>query len=221
MHRLLVLTVLLGFVIGACASSNEAGDSPTTSTTGEPSSPSVTAAVTSTTERPTATTEPQTTTTAAKQTGGDECLVGNWTLDSNAFVENFDAIMAEAGISDAEVTALDGSFTVGMRADGTYSAVRDAWGFRMAMADGTVIIEIDGEETGTWSTEASRLLVDPQESDLTVSPSMEVNGEAVPLPGGTIPVTTPPGIATDSEFECSGDVLTLTNSGVVSVLNRS
>ena len=80
------------------------------------------------------------------------------------------------------------------------------------MADQTFVIEINGEESGSWSTEGSTLMIDPQESDLTITPSMVLDGDVVPLPDGALPVTTPPGIATG---------LNLTNSGVVSVLNRN
>lgn len=199
--------------MSACTSSDGTGDTTTTSTSQPPAPPGTTTAPT--------TAPSDTTTSAPSSAGGDECLLGTWTLDSNAFVENFDEIMTQAGIPDTEVTALDGSFIVEMSADGTYSAVRDGWGFRMVMADQTIVIEINGEETGTWATEGSTLIIDPLESDLTVTPSMELNGEVVPLPAGAIPVTAPPGIASGSDFDCSGDVLTLTNTGVVSVLSRN
>jgi hypothetical protein len=144
-----------------------------------------------------------------------------WTLDSEAFVENFDAIMTEAGMPDAEVTSLDGTFEVEMNADGSYVAVRDEWGFSMGTPQGTVVIEINGTETGNWSTSGSTLNIDPGENDLTVDSSIVVDGQEIPMPGSDLPVEAPPGLATASEFQCSGDTLTLESGGVESVLNRS
>lgn len=215
--HILILVLVVGLLVTACAGS----DSTNTTTSVQTESSTGEASPDSTAPEPTTTTAAAPTTAAPAPTGGEECIVGSWTLDSDAFVDNFDQILAQAGAPDAEVTALDGTFTVDMGSDGTYSAVRDAWGFRMTMADQTFVIEINGEESGIWSTEGSTLMIDPQESDLTITPSMELDGEVVPLPEGAIPVTTPPGIASGSDFECSGDALSLTNSGVVSVLNRN
>jgi len=216
MRRSVLLTLTLGLLIAACAGG---GDEGTTTS----SAPDTTEQAPSTTAAPdTATTvAAAVTTTAASSASGDECLIGTWTLDSDAFVENFDAIMTEAGMPDSEVTALDGTFEVEMNANGTYLAVRDEWGFNMATPEGTVVIEINGTESGTWATNGSTLDINPEENDLTVDASVEVNGQLQPLPGSQAPIETPPGLATNSEFECSADVLTVTNEGVESVLNRS
>lgn len=218
MPRFATLTLALAFIVAAC---NGGGDEATTTST--PSESATTVPAVSTTDVPgsTTTSEAATTTTEGASAGGDSCFVGVWTLDSDAFVENFDAIMTEAGMPDAEVTALDGTFEVEMIADGTYLAVRDEWGFNLITPQGTVIIEINGDETGTWSTSGSTLTIDPGENNLTVESSIEVDGQVLPLPGSDLPIDAPPGLATDSEFECSGDVLTLTNEGIESVLNRS
>jgi hypothetical protein len=129
--------------------------------------------------------------------------------------------MAEAGMPDVEVAPLDGSFTVVLSADGSLEAERDEWGFRMTMPDGTFIIEINGNEVGSWSADGSILTVDTDVSDIQVSGGIEVGDEFIEMPIGQMPIEPPPGIATGSEFTCSGDVLTLTNAGVESVLNRA
>jgi hypothetical protein len=129
--------------------------------------------------------------------------------------------MAEAGMPDVEVAPLDGSFTVELSADGSLEAERDEWGFRMTMPDGTFIIEINGNEVGSWSADGSILTVDTDVSDIQVSGGIEVGDEFIEMPTGQMPIESPPGIATGSEFNCSGDVLTLTNAGVESVLNRA
>lgn len=219
MNRLLTLTLAIGLVVAACASgegdADTAASAPTASSTTEPSSdPTEPADDTTTTE-----VDATTTTAATAEGGGDDCLVGSWTLDSDDFVENFDEIMAQQGMPDTDVSALDGSFTVDMNADGTYVAIRDAWGFEMAMPDGTFVIEINGSETGTWSTNESILIINPQENDLTTT--VYLDGEEMPLPGGETPFPTPEGLASNSEFDCSGDMLTMTNAGVESVLTRN
>lgn len=218
MRKLVTLMLVLGMLTVACGGNGEGAtttSSPAEPPTSEDAPPTTEPVETTTTEAA------DVTTTAAPSAGGDDCLVGTWTLDSEAFVENFDEIMADAGMADSEVTALDGTFTVEMNSDGTYLAVRDEWGFNMATPQGTVILEINGDETGTWSTDGSTLSIDPEQSDLTVDASVEVDGETFPLPGSDVPIEAPPGLATNSEFDCSGDVLTVSNEGVESVLNRS
>lgn len=214
MRNLLSLTLIFGLLTAACTSGDEGGDTTSESTTTEESP------VTTETVETTTTTEAAVS-TAAPEAGGDDCLVGSWTLDTESFIANFDDIMAEAGMPETEVVALDGTFVVDMSGDGTYVGTRDEWGFSMVTPEGTVSIEINGEESGTWSTDGSTLTVNPTSSDLTVVASVEVDGQEVPLPEGQVPIDTPPGIASNSDFECSGDVLTLTNAGVESVLNRN
>lgn len=222
MRRVLVLALSVLLVMTACSPADEAGDESTTSSTGtettQPAPQATTtteaAAVATTTEAPEATT-----TTEAQSAGGEECLVGTWVLDSDAFVENFASIFASQGMPEAEVDALDGSFTVEMNADGSYTGVRDQWGFSIMSDEGNIVIEINGEETGTWSADGSTLNITQDDSNLTVDATVEVDGEVFPMPES--PVDVPPGIATDSSYTCSGDVLTVTNEGVESVLNRS
>lgn len=217
MRRLLTLTLVLGLLIVACGGGEEGTTTSTSAALTTTMAPDTTEAA----DMTTTTAAAATTTTEALSAGGDDCLVGTWTLDSEVFVENFDEIMTGAEMPDSEVTALDGTFEVEMNADGTYLAVRDEWGFRMATPEGTVIIEINGDETGTWSTSGTTLSINPGDNSLTVDVSMEVDGETFPFPGTDAPIETPPGLATNSEFECSGDILTLANEGVESVLNRN
>ena len=215
MHKLPRLLLVIGLLGAGC--SGASGDTTTTSFD----------EATTTTDRATTTTTAAATTTSIGTTtqppsgrGDSDCLVGTWVLDSEAFVENFDSIFADAGIPDAEVSPLDGSFTVDFSADGSLEAVRDEWGFRITMPDSTVIIEINGTETGSWSVDNSILTVDTVVSDLEVSAAIDVGGQLIEMPTGQIPIETPPGIATGSDYTCSGDVLRLTNAGVESVLNR-
>lgn len=217
MRRLPLILLVLGLVVVACNGSGE--DNTTTSTNGVTTVP---AAETTTTESGGTTTGALTATTTAGGTAGarDECLVGSWVLDTEAFVGNFASIFAAAGMPDAEVTALDGTFVVEIGVDGSLVGSRDGWGFRIMTGEGTVILEINGTETGTWSADGSTLIVNTDESDLTVNSSIELDGQIIEMPADQMPVDTPPGIASDSDYVCSGDTLTLTNGGVESVLNR-
>ncbi len=228
MRRLLALTIVFGLLAVACSPSDSADGSTTTSpaetttSAADEVTTSAPTAETTTSAAPTTTVAPASTTTSGSTAGGgDDCLVGTWELDSDSFVENFTSIFADAGMPDADISALDGTFIVDMNADGTYDAVRDAWGFSVAMAEGTVTIEINGTESGTWSTDADVLSIQGDTSDLAVDSTIEVDGQVVPLPEGQFPVDTPSGIATDSTYDCSGDVLTLTNDGIESVMNRA
>jgi len=217
MRKLSSLVVVLGVVAVGCGGSS----SDTTITSTEGGIPT-TGVATPTTAAPVTTASVDVTTTQASAGGGDaDCLVGTWVLDSEAFVENFGSIMAEAGLPDVEVSPLGGSFTVELSADGSLEAERDEWGFRMTMPDGTFIVEINGTEVGSWSADGSILTVDTDVSDIEVSGAIEIGGELIEMPTGQMPIEPPPGIATGSEYTCSGDVLTLTNAGVESVLTRA
>lgn len=210
MRKLPSLLLVLALVAAACSGSS----SDTTTTSTEAGIPTTAVATT--------TTAAAVTTTEASAGGGDvDCLVGTWVLDSEAFVENFGSIFADAGMPDAAVSPLDGSFIVDLSSDGSLEAERDEWGFRITMTDGTVVIEVNGTETGSWSADGLIMTVETDVSDIEVSAAIEVGGELIEMPAGQMPIETPPGIATGSDYTCSGDVLTLTNAGVESVLNRA
>lgn len=214
MRNVITVVIALGLVSAACAES----PSGVTST-------SVTGATTTTASAdPTTADTAETTTTAGSQpgAGGSDCLVGTWVLDSETFVENFDGIFADAGMPGTEVTALEGTFIVEMGADGSLSATRDGWGFNIATGEGTVILEINGTETGTWSADDSTLTVDTDTSDVDMNAAIEVDGEMLEMPAEYQPeFEVPRGIASGSSYTCSGDVLTLINAGVESELHRA
>ena len=218
MRRLMFLVYVVGLIADAC--NGGAGD--TTTTTADDATTSTTAEMTTTVPETTTSSAAEPTTTAAAASGGSDCLVGTWMLDNDAFMENLGSIFADAGMPDADVAALGGTFTVELGADGSLNATRDQWGFDMDTGEGAVIIEIDGTETGTWSADESTLTVSTDTSDLEISVSVEVDGEMVEMPSEFQPeFDVPQGIATDSAYTCSDDVLTLTNEGVESVLNRA
>jgi hypothetical protein len=223
MRKLPLLLVVVAVVVAACTGSSDEDEGTTTTAA---AAPSTSEEETTTAEAPetTTTTEVETTTTTTSgeaASGTDDCLVGTWTLDTEAFVENFEPLFADAGIPDADVSALDGDFIVELGADESLTGTRDEWGFDIDTGQGVVTLEINGTETGTWSADGSTMTVSIDESDVTVNSSIEVDGQVIEMPQDQIPVETPPGIASNSEYTCSGDVLTLTNEGIETVLNRS
>lgn len=200
----------LGLVAAACAGSSEE----TTTTAAEETT-------TSTGADTTTTAEPETTTTSGETTEGtDDCLVGTWTFDTEAFVGNLSTLFQEE-MPDAEVTALDGDYSVEMTADGTFTGTRDGWGFAIESDQGNFTIQFNGNETGTWSADGSTLTVENRSSDVDITATAESGGQEVELPQGQIPIETPEGVASNNDYECSGDVLTLTSSGIETVLTRS
>lgn len=216
MRKLLVHAFVVGVIVAGCGDVSTEDSSTTSSVAAEASTSTVSDSTTTTVAEDTATTGENV------ATGGPSCLVGTWTLDNDTFVENFDSIFADAGMPDAEVTALPGTFTVVLDGDGSLTATRDGWGFNIDTGEGTLVLEIDGAETGTWAADDSTFTVDTDTSDLEVRTSVEVDGELVEMPGEFSPdFDVPAGLETDSDYTCSGDVLTLTNEGVDSVLHRS
>lgn len=217
MRRLSIIAVALGLLAAACAGSAE----DTTTTASEETTTTVAPTTTSTEADTTTTSEADTTTTSGEAAEGtDQCLVGTWLLDTEAFVGNLSTLFQEE-MSDAEVSALDGDYTVEMAADGTFTGNRDSWGFVIESDQGTFRIEFNGTETGTWSADGSTLTVENRSSDVDITATAESGGQEVELPQGQVPVETPEGIASNNDYECSGDVLTLTSSGIETTLNRS
>jgi len=214
MRNVVTLVIVLALVPAACSESQ----SEVTST------PVAAETTTTASADPTTSGPAETSTTAGGQpdAGGPDCLVGTWVLDTENFVENFDGIFADAGMPGTDVTALDGTFIVEMGADGSLSATRDGWGFNIVTGEGTVILEINGTETGTWSADDSTLTVDTDASDVDINAAIEVDGEMLEMPAEYQPeFEVPRGIASGSSYTCSGDVLTLTNAGVESELHRA
>ncbi|MDH3190014.1 MAG: hypothetical protein OEM39_05145, partial [Acidimicrobiia bacterium] len=121
--------------------------------------------------------------------GGDDCLVGERVLDDEALFEELAAEFAgEEGFS--ELTAGDGELTASFDADGTVSAVRPDWGFSVASDDGIFKIRIDGDQSGTWETDGSTLmLVLDGGSGFVTSTPVEIDGEEFALP--TSPINLP------------------------------
>jgi len=222
MRRLPTLFVAVAVVIAACNGS--AGDETTTSV-----GPSTTAGGADTTPAGTPTTAsgetpttavPEASTTAPPATGGGpDCLVGTWVLDSEAFVEALSDVFADTGLDAQSLEANEGSYTVEMDADGTFTGTRDEWGFSVTLDEGTFDIVINGTESGTWTADETTLTVSDTESDVSVSASVEIGGQVQEMPES--PVEVPEAIASESEYSCDANTLTVTSEGVTTVMNRA
>ena len=150
------------------------------------------------------TSEAATTTTAGDV--GACSLVGVWRLRGQEF---FDSI-ADASGADGDFSHVSGSYLVEMRADGTSVGTRQAWTFRIATAEGAIVMTITSEDPGTWTADAERIeVIETGGTEALVSMAIEVNGQLMPMPvGSQVPVDTA-GFQGAGAYTCVGDVLTI------------
>jgi hypothetical protein len=145
--------------------------------------------------------------------------VGTWVLDDEAFFEQVFADMDEEGFGD--VTAVGGSFTTVLDANGSVEAVRADWGFSVDTDEGMFNIVINGTQTGTWETDGSTLLLTLDEgSGFDVEATVVIDGEEIVLPAAPMDVPAE-ALSSSSEFTCSGDTLAVTSDGITSDLERA
>lgn len=204
----------------AACSPTEAEQSTTTEDTGT----TTTAAETTTTAEPTTTTTEATTTSTSAETGGggESCLVGEWELDSEAFMANLaDLFAAEESLDDVTVEFVGGSYTVTMTEGGSFMATREEWAFQVVTSEGTFRLTIDGMDEGTWEADGSTLMVMTSESSTSVATEAVVDGEVIDLPSGAAPTVQSDAMAESSSYECEGDRLVVTvEEGFVSEMTR-
>jgi hypothetical protein len=202
-------------LIAACGGGG--GDTTTSAASGE--STTTSPDENSTTTSGDTSTSAETSTTVGGSAGGDDCLVGTWVLDDEAFFEQVFADMDEEGFGD--VTAVGGSFTTVLDASGSVEAVRADWGFSVDTDEGTFNIVINGTQTGTWETDGSTLLLTLDEgSGFDVEATVVIDGEEMVLP--TAPMDVPAeALSSSSEFTCSGDTLAVTSEGITSEFERA
>lgn len=215
--RRLTLPTLLVLVLASCSPADETAAE--TTTTGAEATTTEAPATTTTTVTTTTTTEP--TTTMAAAAGGPDCLVGEWELDSEAFLEQLATAMAEeSGGQDMTIDFAGGSYLVSMQENGQFLAEREDWSFEMGSPEGTFRVTIDGEDTGTWEADQSSLTVSNVETSSVLTTQAVVDGELVDLPQGTMPLTDTDAVGETSTYTCSGDTLTVESEDFTSQLNR-
>lgn len=213
MRRLFTLVLALTVVAAACGGGSE---DTTTSTIRD--------AATTTTETPTTaaettTTEAVTTTVEASGPVGPACLEGTWILDNDAFVEALVAAFADSGMEPESLDPNDGTYTIELAADGTFTGTRDDWGFSVVIPEGTFNITVNGTEMGTWSADDDTLSVTQTGADISVSATVEADGQEFELPEAPVPI--PEAMQTDSTYTCDDDTLTVTTEDVTTVMTRA
>ncbi len=216
MRRSSTIFLALALVLAACSPSD--GDDGTTTTADAGSEATTTQPQpdeTTTTEA-----EVETTTTQAEATGGSSCVEGDWLLSA----ENFTSVMEQAAsetaeVGDAEIIPAEGTYVVTMAPDGTFTGVRDDWGFSVETADGSFEIRMNGTESGTWSADDTTITVTVATSDVTVDASASFDGQTINLPES--PVDVPDAIAESSTYTCNDDQLAVTTEGVTITLDRA
>ncbi len=216
MKKSLAITFVLGLLVTACG--GDTADTTTTTVSGESTT---TVAETTTTGADTTTTIGETTTTLGSTGGGGEdCVVGEWVLDDQAF---FDAVFAEfAEEEEFEEFSIneDGEFRVTLNSNGSVSAARNDWGFSISTTEGTFNIVVNGEQTGTWEVNGSMLALNLDGgSGFDVKTTVEVDGQLIDLPTSPVDVPTE-SLSSSSDFECDGNTLSVTAEGITSNFNR-
>jgi hypothetical protein len=213
MRRLFTLTLAVAMVVSACG--GEAEDTTTPTTDGG----SATTEAPTTTVAETTTTEAVTTTVDSSGNGGPACLEGTWILDNDAFVEALVAAFEESGMDPESLEPNDGLYTIELDPDGTFTGTREDWGFSVVIPEGTFNITVNGTEMGTWSAGDDTMTVTQTGADVSVSATVEADGQQFELPEAPVPI--PEAMQTDSSYVCDGDTLRLTTEDVTTVMRRS
>lgn len=202
MRRLSPMIVVL--LLAACGG----GEAETATTTAL--EPTTTAAETTTTAAPTTTTTEATTTTTTTvpQPSAEDCLVGTWELDSEAFV---DSLMATMGTDlPGEITSGGGSYIVEMDADGSITSTRDEWRYLIESTEGTLAVQLDGTETGTYTTDGDTITISITGGETSVTTGLLVDGELQELPFGPTQTFDAEPLEGAGTFDCAADTLTMT-----------
>jgi hypothetical protein len=160
-----------------------------------------------------------TTTAAPASTGGPSCIEGDWVFGSDGFVEAMRSAMTAQELEGMEIAATDGTYTVSFASDGTYTGLRDEWGWSIDTPDGAITVMVSGEETGVWSADDTTISVSIESSDVQVSATVEADGQTLQLPNSPVPV--PEAIVESSRYECDSDTLTVTTDEFTFELDRT
>lgn len=146
---------------------------------------------------------------AASLTGA-ECIPGVWTLDNEVFAKLM------SGISDGFDVTVAGTATLTFRSDGTTTKEYDHWTNTMNVNGGTVIVERNGVDLGTYSVTGESTL---STSETTIGSTTSMSYEDGST-GGTMARDTGTTDFAQGEFTCSGDTLSVTADGGTSLLHR-
>lgn len=204
-------------IIGTACSPDSA--SSTTESAGATTTTADSSTTTSAANTPT-TTEPRATTTVAAATGGAECLVGMWSMNSDSFFTQM-MEMLEGELQGASFVHTGGSYTVEFGADGTMKAVRDMWSFEVETPEGTLIQTIDSQESGTYQVDGNTMSAELNQDSFEIKSQVEVDGQLLDLPTQSVDL---PDNTVDpaGEFSCDSNTMSVsTPEGMSIVFDRS
>lgn len=225
MRRLTVLLAAICLIAAACSSDSDSADATTTTAASGGSGDTTTTDAATSAE--TTTTEPATTTTAAAATTTttvaaaaslDECVIGTWVMDSEAF---FDVVRASGDLGDApgEIAFLGGEYVLIIGGDGSFEVERNDWSFGVTSDDGEIQLIINAVDVGTWSIDGD-VLSTTVTADADPDIAILIDGEPVSLPIGAVPIEPPKAEFVGAVVTCDGDILTATFEGNTSSWTR-
>ncbi len=152
-------------------------------------------------------------TTVAVVVVDEDCLVGQWRLREQHFLDQISSI-AGAGA----LTYLSGQYLITFEEDGSYIGQRASWRFSIMQAGAAIEFLINSIENGTWivDSDGERLVVN--ETTSSFSGAASILGRTVSLP----PMIESSGFSGEGAYDCSGDLLTTTfgDGALVSILDR-
>lgn len=214
MRRTMIVMVSIALAVAACSS--DPVDTTTTAASGAAAESTTTISGDgATTTEATA----ETTTTQAVDRAGDieQCVVGEWELDSEGF---FNVVMAEVEEAEGEFEYVGGQYLLFISDDGSFTNERRDWTFGFISDMGDFEVRINHVQTGTWMIDGDLLTT---VSGVSEPPVIEffIDGEPFLFPGGVSPVAPP-----EAEFEgatvaCDGDTLSATVEGLTSTWSRN
>lgn len=220
MRRILITVAALVLLTAACSSSST--DTTTTSAAGGSGSTETTAP--GSTETTTASAAPDTTTTTAPAGSGggglQDCIVGTWELDAQAF---FDRITESLDDSDApgEFLHLGGVNQITAAADGSFTDERIDWRFGVMSEFGALEMTVNHTQTGTWSVDGDVVSTVITDNGGGPEYTMAVDGVPFTFPGGGAPIDPPDTSFDAAAVDCSPTTLSVTVEEITSTWSRT
>ncbi|MCB1247270.1 MAG: hypothetical protein KDB69_08395 [Acidimicrobiia bacterium] len=211
----MTILVALAMALTACASAES--DGATTTTTGDAAT--TTTVVTGGGTTTTGGTDTTTTTMPAGGGGTDDCLVGTWVLDADAFFAAIMAGMSPEELAGATFEHVGGTYEAVIGADGSFVDRRRDWNFKVASPAGDIEVIINHERTGEWYVEDGVVYV-TLPGDVPADQQVFIDGVPFEFPGGVMPFSPPAVEWVPAGFECAGDTLSITAEGVTTTWMR-
>lgn len=156
-----------------------------------------------TTAEPTSDASPTETTTAAEESEEDDsqafgaCPEGRWELDMDVWADEMQRTMG----ADIDVVSVEGRVWITHEPDGTYTAEYEDWNSEFSTGNGTMYMERDGVDTGTWDDTGGTITVSQVSQDSQFDSYVETPEGDLPLPTGNQATD----ITGEFDYECQGE----------------